>query len=709
MRTRELRITSVIVVFPVALILVSLLTILCLAISSQIKSYFRSLFPSTHSPRSTTYATFTSTTNVSPARSGSSSRLLSFGTQLLRLNTKSFASTVLLVCVFLFLAFFCIRTLNKVSTSGGHIKRFKQTSILKPIMQIRTHHALDSCLEKLAAYRIPGTLHINPKKAPRVSQWIPSLMPGSFISTSPPTGAVMPSGAWLLSRNGNGTISLQPSPSETQHVIDRSSATSSSSSTTSSSKPYIRSESLSSHTSSSHVYIPDSRPTSEDVIELSTPSRAEQHIENDAPRSGQSCSSHKRQQQRQQQQHSEPQSLQQPPQLSKTDITEEQAMTGKHVSIVATNTMSEKEQVSVPKPDSASVPEKAEKRSKRKKHAKKTISMNSVKEDVEVFPVPAAEPKRRAASGNSQKAVDLNRVSDAVRPERQVLCRTTAKKLKRRSLSGPEEAHDTQKSKTSGHNTVDTLQLANTRAGQAEGALSTKPKPQSWYSPFSTGLEIDFLPRAVDPMRRSRDSSYGDYQLFGDSPSSALSSSGASYTSDNAFSRRSPPSPASSNSAVEEYGWSPMHFNSNAGYISPLSSSPPSPPHLRRPPSFLAQPSSGAFVPPLWSNIPALAREGGMQIRFNDSATGLLEHMPAVSQPRHSFYSNEYGHRLAPLETMRLQQQGGGQQQQQQHHPQQQRLQSDQQQGRGKTVKKQFSLFSDGHDPQRVYSDDTKK
>lgn len=45
MRSRGLRITSLIVVFPVALILVSLVTIFCLAVSSQIKNVLRFLLP----------------------------------------------------------------------------------------------------------------------------------------------------------------------------------------------------------------------------------------------------------------------------------------------------------------------------------------------------------------------------------------------------------------------------------------------------------------------------------------------------------------------------------------------------------------------------------------------------------------------------------------------------------------------------------------
>ncbi|KAI9287356.1 hypothetical protein BC943DRAFT_319613, partial [Umbelopsis sp. AD052] len=167
MRTRGLQITSLLVASPVVLILFSLILILLVSICSQLRIWISALAtsigfttkstaskvfispPSYHGMATNQFASLDSKTiasvdKISLSAPGSSSAWMHRLGQYLRMMPLRFAASftillaiIILICIFAF-----------------RLARYK----------IRGQDAYETCMEKLAEYRIPGTMYINTKK-----------------------------------------------------------------------------------------------------------------------------------------------------------------------------------------------------------------------------------------------------------------------------------------------------------------------------------------------------------------------------------------------------------------------------------------------------------------------------------------------------------------------------------------------------------------
>ncbi|KAG0165583.1 hypothetical protein DFQ28_006544 [Apophysomyces sp. BC1034] len=114
---------------------------------------------------------------------------------------------------------------------------------------------------------------------------------------------------------------------------------------------------------------------------------------------------------------------------------------------------------------------------------------------------------------------------------------------------------------------------------------NTGNSPQNWYSPFSTGLEIDIVPRSPpSPGMASRgkrhSSGHGDYRLFSDTPSPVLPAAPKLYSYEPIFFRNN-------QSLRDDYG---LGFPKNAW-------PPPRSPPLNQPMSLHVPPPSPPNVP----------------------------------------------------------------------------------------------------------------
>ncbi|KAF7732499.1 hypothetical protein EC973_003245 [Apophysomyces ossiformis] len=146
----------------------------------------------------------------------------------------------------------------------------------------------------------------------------------------------------------------------------------------------------------------------------------------------------------------------------------------------------------------------------------------------------------------------------------------------------------------------------------------TEFHPQNWYSPFSTGLEIDIVPRSPpSPGMSSRDkrcsSGHNDYRLFSDTASPGLPTASNMYSYYPLFSRNSGGLPDDYGLQFARNVWSPSRSPSFDQSLL-LHVSPPSPPQVpysldsHSSPSHGRQPASSTtssvdVSPPLLSRV----------------------------------------------------------------------------------------------------------
>ncbi|KAI8580638.1 hypothetical protein K450DRAFT_236565 [Umbelopsis ramanniana AG] len=200
MRTRGLQITSLLVASPVVLILFSLIIILLVSICSQLRIWISALAasigfttkstaskvlispPSYHGMATNQFASLDSKTiasvdKISLSAPGSSSAWMHRLGQYLRMMPLRFAaSSTILLAIIVLICIFAFR-----------LARYK----------IRGQDAYETCMEKLAEYRIPGTMYINTKKfheflkaaerqPPTVRRWQLSKESSSNLSENSP-------------------------------------------------------------------------------------------------------------------------------------------------------------------------------------------------------------------------------------------------------------------------------------------------------------------------------------------------------------------------------------------------------------------------------------------------------------------------------------------------------------------------------------------
>ncbi|ORY93092.1 hypothetical protein BCR43DRAFT_496311 [Syncephalastrum racemosum] len=506
MRSRGLRITSLIVVFPVALILVSLVTIFCLAVSSQVKNVLHFLFP--RGPPAVAVSK-----NVTSATAGKHS----FFSLALRLIAWPVLLTALAA---VFLIIFASR-------------------------KLRTRHAaLDNCLEALAEYGISGTKYLG---ARQLLLW-PSALFNAF-STSPPSPSPSPSSSAASSTpatlysphtesdsslppsaaDGSGAPSSKGNPKSHPARLGPSTAIASSASSASTTSATIP---TTAHYSS-HLYIPQSQLHDHS-----------QHVSRDVPK----------------QQH-----------LPVPDKSIP------NPSLVATHHQSRPDE----KSDKSLEQEKKEpsKRSKRKKQQKAnktpTTSIQTpaqAAKDVIVIPAPKADTTKKNTVPQTQiLPVPHSKPAEAVvekqapahksprqhfsppppsqqqqqqrhhSQQREQRQQSPPRRQVRNVVPPPQSPQEQQRQRQPEQQTLLPSQVRQRAAEATESAHISKPKSpknrtiscpidrtagtksvqQSWYSPFSTGLEIDLVGLAPGPsppaqsFARQQQQSYGNYQLFG--------------------------------------------------------------------------------------------------------------------------------------------------------------------------------------------------
>lgn len=137
MRSRELRITSIIVLFPVVLILVSLLALLGVAIASQVRNLYRWILSSLqrHSSSTNVYENFAvaaTTASSSRPQAAAADRafpLTCFHSLYKRLTGHSVFGVFVSLCFVICLAIYAFRIFNKVRDEEWDIPLYTFTLI----------------------------------------------------------------------------------------------------------------------------------------------------------------------------------------------------------------------------------------------------------------------------------------------------------------------------------------------------------------------------------------------------------------------------------------------------------------------------------------------------------------------------------------------------------------------------------------------------